>query len=130
MFSIAGIELTEQAIWVNEDDWDPVQQIQTRTLMGSLIIENLFTEADGRPMTIELSWLTRAQVDQLEALRDQTPALMPVVLVDGRTFDCLWDRDGKKPIEYTPVVLRNNYNVAQSYFDVSLKLIIVEGDVV
>jgi len=84
-----ALVLPEDLTWADEFGWHPVEQSQNRTLGGRLIIQSRAL-LGGRPITLTgerlLTWLTRLELQQLDALADSGVA-MTLTLNDGRVFN-------------------------------------------
>jgi hypothetical protein len=55
--------------WRDEFNWSPIAQSVEPTVTGALVVEE-HTRTAGRPVVLTGEWLTRAQVEALETLRD------------------------------------------------------------
>jgi len=98
-----NLTLPTDLIWIDEFDWTPVQQTQTRSITGALIIET-GTKQAGRPITLsggnDYGVITRATLTSLSAkLTANSPAVL--TLNDGRVFNVIFDHS-KTPIEAKP----------------------------
>jgi hypothetical protein len=123
MSSIAGIELDDsQVVWLDEFSWSPVGQSAEADIQGGLVVEYLSPNRDGRPVTLDLGWITKATLDALIAKRDADPQeLMSLVLPDARSMDVLWRHHDADPIEAEPVKQYTEY-VAGDLFQTTLNL--------
>ena len=95
----------DQMEWVDEFDWDPVEQVQERSLNGALIIQE-GVKLYGRPITLSSNggaWFTLATVRQLEALRDQPGKVMLLTLPTGERHHVTWNRAAGAPVQATPL---------------------------
>jgi len=111
-----------QVVWLDEFSWTPVGQSAEVDVHGGLVVEYLSPNKDGRPVTLDIGWITKATLDALAAKRDaETQALMPLVLPDGRSMDVLWRHHDAEPIEAEPVQQFAEYQ-AGDYFQVTLNL--------
>jgi hypothetical protein len=123
MASLDGITLDDsQVIWLDEFNWSPVGQSAETDIQGGLVVEYLSPNQDGRPVTVDIGWVTKSTLDALIAKRDaETQALMPLVLPDARSMDVLWRHHDADPIEAEPVQQFVEY-MAGDYFHVTLNL--------
>lgn len=94
------LTLPEDLIWLDEFDWSPVEQSQTYSITGALIIETDIKQA-GRPVTLsggnDFGMITRANLKLLQAKLTQTTPLI-LTLNDTRTFNVIFNHS-KTPIE-------------------------------
>lgn len=86
--------LPDDLIWVNEFDWNAVEQSVERSINGALLVQEM---AKQKGQSIELNgensgWLTRAQVLKLQELADSPNKIMQLTLADGRTWSVIFDR--------------------------------------
>jgi hypothetical protein len=125
VLTLDGLSLPPDLIWVDEFDWTPTEQNETRTLTGALVIETAQKLA-GRPITLagthESGWATKAQVDAVFA-KLSNAGVMVLVLPDGRAFNVKF-RHKDKPIESKPIV---DYSImeAADFYDLTIKLMTV-----
>lgn len=122
---LADIELDDDFEWVNEFAHNPIEQTREHSITGALLIQE-GAKLYGRP--IELSsnggvWTPLSVVRELEALRDQLGAVMPLHLPGGRSFHVTWDRS-RAPLEAVPLE-RETYPTDDSLYLVTLRLITV-----
>lgn len=98
-----NLTLPEDLIWVDEFDWTPIQQTQTYSITGALIIES-GTKQAGRPITLSgdanSGLISRADLKKLQTkLTASTPLVL--TLNDARTFNVIFNHT-QKPIESKP----------------------------
>lgn len=130
---LGGIDLAavpdlcgDQMEWVDQFDWDPVAQVQDRSLKGALIIQE-GVKLYGRPITLASNggaWFTLETVRALEALRDQPGIVMPLTLQDGSEHFVTWNRAEGSPLQATQVFRRSNPSPDCEY-ELTLRLITV-----
>jgi len=103
--SSTTLTLPDALNWVDEYTWSPVQQSQTYTTTGALLIEEGVKQA-GRPITlqgeIDKTWCTRAMVDQLHAWAN-TPALLLTLTLRGTARQVTFDHS-KEALQGLPVL--------------------------
>jgi len=122
--TLDGIAIVYDFVWVDEFDFTPIQQSETRTLTGALVFESA-VKLKGRPITIaegdKPARALKAVVDDVYALLAQNK-VMTLVLPDARTFQTRFKNDGGNPIESKPhtcfEVMDDN-----DYYTLILKLI-------
>ena len=121
-----SVSLDDQFEWVDEFDWDPVAQVQERSVMGLLLVQE-GVKVHGRPITLQSNggvWTPLSVVRQLEVLRDQPGRVMPLVLPDGREFSVIFDRTQGAPLAAKQIHRTVNPGPDEPY-DVNLRLITV-----
>lgn len=111
-----NLTLPTDLIWIDEFDWTPVQQTQTYSITGALIIES-GTKQAGRPITLsgdnESGIISRADLKILQA---KLTATSPFVLTlnDARTFNVIFNH-AQKPIEAKPWIDYSDTDDADFY---------------
>lgn len=97
------LTLPEDLIWIDEFDWTPIEQSQSYSITGALIIETGAKQA-GRPITLsggnDYGVIGRADLKQLQAKLTKTTPLV-LTLNDARTFNVIFNH-AKNPIEAKP----------------------------
>ena len=82
-YQTTTLQLPDSLSWADEYTWSPIEQSQTYTTTGALLIEEHVKQA-GKPITLEGSedrtWCTRALVDQLHAWASAPGIVMTLVL--------------------------------------------------
>jgi hypothetical protein len=97
------LTLPEDLIWIDEFDWTPIEQSQSYSITGALIIET-GTKQAGRQITLvgdtNSAMISRAD---LKILQSKLTATSPLVLTlnDTRTFNVIFNH-AKNPIEAKP----------------------------
>ena len=96
--------LPDDLIWVNEFDWNAVEQSVERSLNGALLVQEM---AKQKGQSIELNgensgWLTRAQVLELQLMAQSPNKIMTLILADGREFSVIFDRSAP-PVFAEPI---------------------------
>jgi len=95
----------EQLQWVDEWDWDPVEQEQERSLSGALIIQE-GVKRYGRPITLSSNggaWFALAKVRELEALAATAGRVMVLTLPTGATHYVTWNRAAGPAVQAAPL---------------------------
>lgn len=97
------LTLPTDLIWVDEFDWTPVQQTQTYSITGALIIER-GTKLAGQSITLAgdntSGLISRADLILLKAKLNSS-SNMVLTLNDARTFNVIFNHS-KTPIEAKP----------------------------
>ncbi|WP_257266043.1 hypothetical protein [Endozoicomonas sp. ONNA2] len=96
------ITLPDDLLWINEFEWNPVQQTTQRSLTGALLVqEGLLVH--GRPIILsgngEAGWVSRLTVKSLFALSKAANKTMSLTLADNRQFTVIFDRSNGAPVE-------------------------------
>lgn len=95
----------EQMEWVDEFDWNSIEQEQDRTLTGALIVQE-GVKLYGRPITLSSNggaWFTLATVRALEALAGVPGAVHLLTLPSGDQHYVTWNRVAGPVVHATPV---------------------------
>lgn len=110
------LTLPTDLIWIDEFDWTPVQQTQTYSITGALIIESGVKQA-GREITFAgdntSGLISRADLKTLESKLTKTTPLV-LTLNDARTFNVIFNHS-KKPIEAKPFIDYSDVDNADLY---------------
>lgn len=95
--SSTTVTLPDALRWSDEYTWSPVEQSQTYTITGALLIEEATKQA-GRPITLEgamdATWCTRALVDQLHAWA-QTAGIVLTLTLRGVARSVTFDHSAE-----------------------------------
>ena len=125
--TIDSIVLPDDTIWVDQFKWNKIDRNFQRSIAGNVLIQNA-TKYSGRPLTLNLGWISRATLISLETLRDNPAApTFTVVLIDEASFTCCFNPGTDEPIQVVPIVERPEY-IPSDYMAVILSLMIVEDD--
>jgi len=84
--------------WPDELDWEPVAQAAERTIPGAQIVDQTALTG-GRPITLEIPWVARSTVDQLQQLREQVATAMTLTLPGGAQHQVRWRRGDGQALE-------------------------------
>ncbi|WP_067582835.1 hypothetical protein [Endozoicomonas ascidiicola] len=122
------ITLPDDLLWINEFQWNPVEQNIDRSLTGALMIqEGALTY--GRPITLtgsgEAGWVSRLTVKALLALSKSAGATMRLTLSDGRNYSVVFDRSNGAPVE-AEQVMTAAYPTDDDFYFLTLRLLTVE----
>ena len=101
------ITLPDDLLWINEFEWNPVDQTTERSLTGALLVQELQL-IHGRPIVLsgsdEAGWVSRLTVKNLFALSKTASRTMTLTLPDNRQFSVIFDRSNGAPIEAQQVM--------------------------
>ena len=101
------ITLPDDLLWINEFDWNPVEQTTERSLTGALLVQEGQLN-HGRPIVLsgngEAGWVSRLTVKNLFALSKAASKTMALTLPDNRQFSVIFDRSNGAPIEAQQVL--------------------------
>lgn len=116
----------EQLEWIDEWDWDPVEQNQDRSLSGALIVQE-GVKLYGRPITLSSNggaWFTLAKVRELEAKAATPGAVMLLTLPTGAEHHVTWNRAAGPSVQAKPLWRQVNPG-ADWLHELTLRLITV-----
>lgn len=103
--SSTSVTLPDALSWADEYTWSPIEQAQTYTTTGALLIED-HVKQSGKPFTLEGSadrtWCTRALVDQLHAWA-ATPNILLTLVIRGASHVVTFDHT-KGALQGLPVL--------------------------
>ncbi|WP_299735673.1 hypothetical protein [uncultured Endozoicomonas sp.] len=101
------ITLPDDLLWVNEFDWNPVEQNIERSLTGALLVQESELK-QGRSIILsgngEAGWVSRLMVKNLFALCKAANKTMTLTLPDSRQFTVIFDRSNGAPVEAQQVL--------------------------
>jgi len=98
----------DQLQWIDEWDWNAVEQEQERSLSGALIIQE-GVKLYGRPITLSSNggaWFTLATVRELEARAALPRQVMLLTLPTGATHYVTWNRAAGAAVQAAPLFRR------------------------
>ena len=112
-----------QFFWEDEFSWTAIAQQSQKTLGGGFVVETS-KNVYGRPVTIQVGWITKTDLDTLISLRDdEDQTTMTLTLPDGTTtIDVLFRHEDNPPIIAEPVIEYSEYE-GTDFFNVTLKLV-------
>jgi len=88
-YASTTLALPDAVLWSDEYDWQPVEERRTYSITGALLID-VGLRLTGRPITLRGWWLSRAQIDQLQAWAALPAAFLTLVL-RGVTYTVRFD---------------------------------------
>ncbi|MBO9497293.1 hypothetical protein J7438_24880 [Thalassotalea sp. G20_0] len=101
------ITLPDDLLWINEFEWNPVEQTTERSLTGAFLIQE-GQLSHGRPIILsgngEAGWVSRLTVKSLFALSKAANKTMTLKLPDSRQFSVIFDRSNGAPVEAKQVL--------------------------
>ena len=104
-YNATTLTLPDALSWADEYTWSPIEQSQTYTTTGALLIEEHVKQA-GKPFTLEgtvdRTWCTRALVDTLHAWA-ATPGIVMTLVLRGLAHSVTFDHT-KGAIQGLPVL--------------------------
>ena len=125
--TLDDIELPDDLLWVNEFDWNPVEQNIERSLSGALLIQEQ-SMLGGRPIELsggeDAGWVTRDKVLMLYSLANALSNTMTLTLPDSRQFEVMFDRRNNTPIMAQPLWAKA-YTTNDDFYLLTLRLITV-----
>lgn len=105
MAAIGTITIPDGTIWLDRDAWSAVRRHATRSIDGGLLHQRQEISG-GRPVTLDLGWVTGSTLRDLETLRDATGSFT-LTLPGGETMTCRFAPG--EPLSVSPVVQRPEY---------------------
>ncbi|WP_163372669.1 hypothetical protein [Endozoicomonas acroporae] len=121
------IALPDDLLWINEFEWNPVEQSTERSLTGALLVQEQ-AKLQGRPIELtggqQAGWVSRKTVLELQDLTAAPDKVMILTLPDMRQLNVIFDRSSGSPVSASPV-LEEAYPADNSYYHLSLRLITV-----
>lgn len=124
MITLDAITLPPSLTWTDRDNYQPVSQALRRARDGTPVVYHAPILA-ARPITLESTersgWMTRAVLDQLQALAS-TPGSTHSLSIGAQTFSVIWRHDDPPALSAEPLVARTTHE-ATDYFRVTLKFL-------
>lgn len=113
-----SITLSDDLLWSDEHDWEPVVQGERRSVTGAMIIQPRALTA-GRPITLEpeddsSAWMPRSVLLQLRNLA-AIPGQVMTLTINGQVFSVLFRRSDGSAIEAEPVAHYSTPDTADWY---------------
>jgi hypothetical protein len=99
--TLAGIDLGDDAVWLDRFSWPRMRQIERETIGGRVRIAQQPRTRQGRPITLYCNWLTESVVAQLNALRDSGASMTLILL--GSTYTVTFRHGDGEPVESAPI---------------------------
>lgn len=111
------VNFTDDLLWSDEFSWQPVEQSETRSITGALVLQ-IGVRTAGQPITLEPpaeggAWLARAQLDQLAGWA-AVPGQVLTLTLRGVARSVVW-RHQNTAITAQPVMHCNDVQAADDY---------------
>ena len=123
------ITLPDDLLWVNEFDWNPIEQSTERSLTGALMVQEQSLKF-GRPLELsgglEAGWVARSTVVDLLALSSIANKVMTLTLPDLREYTVIFDRQSGSPVE-AQQILPFAYPGDDYKYSLTIRLLTVES---
>ena len=123
------ITLPDDLLWVNEFDWNPIEQSTERSLTGALLVQEQQLQF-GRPLELsgglEAGWVARSTVVDLLALSTIANKVMTLTLPDLREYTVIFDRQSGSPVE-AQQILPFAYPDDDYKYSLTIRLLTVES---
>lgn len=124
--TLEAVSLPTSLVWVDEHNWSPVQQNARRALSGNLVVFYA-SNIKGRPITLQspedAGWVTRAIVDDIQALSEVAGAIYTLVIGD-QSWQVMFRHDEPPAFMSFPLIPRINH-ADGDYNRIELKLFTV-----
>ncbi|MES9985694.1 MAG: hypothetical protein ABW115_19995, partial [Candidatus Thiodiazotropha sp. 6PLUC6] len=102
------ITLPDDLLWINEFDWNPIEQATERSLTGALLVQEQ-AKLKGRPIILtggeDAGWVDRATVVNLLSLSEIPNKVMTLTLPDLLEYSVVFDRSNGDPVSAAQIVL-------------------------
>lgn len=98
MPSLGSLTLPDDPVWTDEFGWSEVERFFERTVNGKVIRQEML-KTKGRPITLDVAWLTRLELLALQALADVADASYSLTIFQG-TFTVAFRQP---PFEVRPI---------------------------
>ena len=108
--TLDAVSLPDDLIWADEFSWSSVRQKVTRSLTGSLIVQES-AQLAGRPITlasgIDGAWVARSVVDELMGMVEQVDTTM-LLTIGATPYNVRFNRSANE----SPVVSESIFEIA------------------
>ena len=122
------VTLPDDLLWINEFNWNPIEQQANRSLSGALLVQEQ-TLLYGRSIILsggqEVGWVKRSTVAEVLALNLVPNRVMVLTLPDNRQFSVIFDRQNGSPIQSQQVIPSAYSDDGYQYY-LTLHLLTVE----
>lgn len=122
--TLGGITLPTELVWVDEFDWQSIEQNISRSLGGRVFVQQR-TKINGQPILLagyeQAEWIDRATLEQLTTLAAQGSAM--TLLINSDSYQVRFDYPAN-PIQATPVI---DYSdpAADDFYTITIQLVTV-----
>ena len=114
---LQGITITTGLVWQDKNQYAPVEQVFRRTLGGTPVVDYAAL-SEGRPVTLsslrDQGWLTKTQVDAIQALADVAGAVYPLT-IGSESFQVMFRHHEPPAVEFDPLIPRTEAEVSDWY---------------
>lgn len=111
------ITLSDDLLWADEHDWNPVTQTSQRTITGALVVQAGVNVA-GRPITLRPenndTWHDRSVVEQLRNFA-AVPGLEMTLTLRGTPREVIFRHHDGIAVEASPVVHFSDVQATDKY---------------
>lgn len=112
-YSGTTLDLPADLLWIDENDWAPVEQSVQRSISGALIV-SAASRIAGRPITLRpendsSAWMMRSVLNTLVTWAT-FPERQMTLSIRGTSYDVIFRHHDGQAIEASPVI---HYNDAQ-----------------
>ena len=111
------ITISDDLLWSDEHDWNPVTQTSQRTITGALVIQAGANVA-GRPITLQPedndTWHTRTVVEQLRNFA-AVPGLEMTLTLRGTPREVIFRHHDSIAVDASPVVHFSDVQATDKY---------------
>ncbi len=129
--TLDNIELPDDLLWVNEFDWNPVEQNIERSLSGALLVQEQ-KKLQGRPIILsggdDFGWVKRSTVLELQKMGNDTNHVMLLIMQDQREFDVIFNRTVISPIK-AQQILPSAYCNDETQYSLHIQLLSVTSPI-
>lgn len=122
MAMLNTLPLPDNLVWDNEQDFKPWAFSKQRAVNGALNVQAVALHY-GRPIKLTGSWISRSELEQLQALESE-PLVPRTLTLASQTFTVLFDLEAGG-IEARPL-FKCTVATPDDLFDLTLNFITVE----
>lgn len=125
---LSGITIPDALEWVNEFEYNQVEQTVDRSISGAAIIQEAATTF-GREINLvggpDGAWVTKSVVDSIRALEATPDNVLVLNYHDGRNFNVVFNRSGGSAIEARQVT-RYGLSGPDKLYTLTIRLLTVQ----
>ena len=116
---VTTLDLHPDLYWVDEFEWQPVEQSAERTITGAVVL-NTATRIAGRNITLapvddSSAWMSRTIVEALNAWANVAGKQL-VLTIRGTSYDVVFRHQDSPALDIKPVVHYNDTNGSDWYY--------------
>ena len=122
--TLGGIALPSELVWVDEFNWQTIEQNISRSLGGRLFVQQR-SKINGQPILLagyeQDEWIDRTTLEQLNALAAQGSVM--ALLINRDSYQVMFDYPAN-PLQAVPVI---EYSVpdAEDFYTITIRLVTV-----